>query len=485
MKENQNLDFKQIWKDEYLEYVSGFANSQGGSLLIGVDDKGNVVGVANAKKLMEDIPNKIVTTTGVVPDVSLLEENGKEYIKITIAPSNTPITYKGRLYFRSGTTLQQLDGMAAQNFLLNKMGKSWDEQIVEGTGVKDIDASAVTYFVKEGIANGRLAKSAEKDSIEKILSNLKLMNDEGKMTMAALLLFGKNPQAYCLNARFKIGRFGNGAADLITQDLIDGNLIQMADKVIDVLSAKYLVRPIHYEGMQRVEPLEIPEKGLREILYNSIIHKSYDGPDNQMKVYDDRISLWNYGKMPEGTTISDMFKEHRSMPRNKLIANAFFHAGFVEAWGRGFEIIEESFKNAELEVPQFVEEFSGVTVNIKREVFAAIQHGARIDDRTGKVVNASYDTNDVTKNITDRQQLIYNILSIGDTGDDTNNDTKTTSSIAIKLGVSSRTIKRDLKALQDLGYVEHCGPTHGGYWKVLIRNRQRTESSESSLSLPK
>ncbi len=74
--------------------MSGFANSQGGTLLIGVEDNGNIVGVTNAKKLMEDIPNKIVTTTGVVPDVSLLEENGKEYIKITIAPSNTPITYK-------------------------------------------------------------------------------------------------------------------------------------------------------------------------------------------------------------------------------------------------------------------------------------------------------------------------------------------------------------------------------------------------------
>lgn len=248
MKENQNLDFKKIWKDEFLEYVSGFANSQGGTLLIGVEDNGDIVGVTNAKKLMEDIPNKIVTTTGVVPDVSLLEENGKEYIKITIAPSNTPITYKGRLYYRSGTTLQQLDGMAAQNFPLSKMGKSWDEQIVEGTGLKDIEPAAVTYFVKEGIASGRLAKSAEKDSIEKILGNLKLMNEEGKMTMAALLLFGKDPQSYCLNARFKIGRFGNGASDLITQDLIDGNLIQMADKVMDVLSAKYLARPIHNEG---------------------------------------------------------------------------------------------------------------------------------------------------------------------------------------------------------------------------------------------
>ena len=184
--------------------------------------------------------------------------------------------------------------------------------------------------------------------------------------------------------------------------------------------------------------------------------------------YDDRISLWNYGKMPEGTTISDMFKEHRSMPRNKLIANAFFHAGFVEAWGRGFEIIEESFKNAELEVPQFVEEFSGVTVNIKREVFAAIQHGARINDRTGKVVKGSDDTNVDTKKITDRQQLICNILAIGDMENDTDNDTKTTSALAIKLGVSKITVKRDLKALQDLGYIEHCGPARGGYWKVLI-----------------
>ncbi len=469
MKENQIFEFKESWRDEYLRYVSGFANSQGGSLLIGVDDDGVAVGVSNAKKLLENLPNKIVSTTGVIPDVSLFEKNGKEYIRIRISPSNTPVTFNGRLYIRSGSTLQEMDGMAAQNFLLGKMGISWDAQVVDGTGIKDLDDAAISYFVTEGISKGRLAKTVEKDSIEKVLGNLKLMADDGRMTMAALLLFGKDPQKYCLNARFKIGRFGNDAGDLISQDLIDGNLIQMADKVMDALSVKYLVRPIHYEGMQRVEPLEIPEKGLREILYNSIIHKSYDGPDNQLKVYDDHISLWNYGKMPEGTTISDMFKEHRSMPRNKLIANTFYFAGFIEAWGRGFEIIENAFKDAELDVPSFVEEFSGVTVSIKREVFYAIQHGARIDDRTGKVVKAIYDTDVDIEKLTERQQLILQYLCGDDTGNGIENVTENASSIAKKVGVSLRTIMRDIEKLKQIGLIERVGSDKGGHWRVLTR----------------
>lgn len=101
--------------------------------------------------------------------------------------------------------------------------------------------------------------------------------------------------------------------------------------------------------------------------------------------------------------------------------------------GRGIEIIEDSFKAAELEVSQFVEEFSGVTVNIKSEVFYAIQHGARIDDRIGKLVEVSYDTNNDPKIITDRQQLICTVLAADDANADTKNDTKTVNAIAIRL----------------------------------------------------
>lgn len=137
----------------------------------------------------------------------------------------------------------------------------------------------------------RLLRQDNLQYIEKVLRNLKVMTADGQITMAAILLFGKDPQQYCLNSRIKIGRFGKTQSALMTQDLIDGDLIRMTDKVLNILDAKYLIRPIHYEGLQRIEPLEIPEEALREIINNAIIHKAYTGPDTQLRVFDDRITF--------------------------------------------------------------------------------------------------------------------------------------------------------------------------------------------------
>lgn len=386
---------------------------------------------------------------GIVADVDLLPESGNDCVKITVQPSNTPVTFHGKLYYRSGSTLQELNGVSAQNYLLKKLGVNWDSQIVEDASLEDIDAKAVEYFVAKGVENGRLPQKTKNDSTQKILTNLKVMNREGRLTMAALMLFGKDPQRFCLNARFKIGRFGTNGGELITQDMVDGNLLQMADKVMAILSDKYLVRPIHYEGMQRIEPIEIPERALRELLYNSIIHKSYDGPDIQMKIFNDHITLWNYGLLPEGITLGNILAEHSSMPRNRLIANAFYLAGFVEAWGRGFEIVAEAFKQEELETPVFKEEFGGFSVSIKREVFMAIQSGGRIDDKTGRIVknNDTDVVSDVVSvsldEITERQKNICNLIS--------SNPSISSKQMSLVFSVDSRTIQRDLAALQKRG----------------------------------
>jgi ATP-dependent DNA helicase RecG len=145
-------------------------------------------------------------------------------------------------------------------------------------------------------------------------------------------------------------------------------------------------------------------------------------------------------------------------------------AGFIEAWGRGFEIITEAFKGEDLEVPTLVEEFGGVRVIIKREIFYAIQHGGRIDPKTGRLAK-DYDTknvtNDVTKELTERQRLIYEMLPVGDTDNVTKKEDITTAFLAKQFGRDVRTIKRDMKVLQDLELVEHVGPSNGGYWKRL------------------
>ena len=470
MGEKHIIEYKRQWDDEWLKWLCGFANADGGTLYIGISDKQHIIGVDNSKKLMEDIPNKIVSKLGIYPDVRLLEEDGKEIIEIEVAPSQESVLLDGVLYKRVGATNQIVKGQALKDFYARKLNATWDSRIIRGATLDDIDPEAIKYFLLKGIDKGRLPKESVDDSVEKVLKNLEVMTDDDELTLAALLLFGKNPQHYCLNARIKIGRFGHSQAALMNQDLIDGDLIRMADRVMEALDAKYLIRPIHYEGMQRREPMELPEEGLREILYNLEIHKDYNGPDSLIRVFDDRITFWNQGSLPAGITPESIFRPHDSQPRNRLIANAFYMAGFVEAWGRGYELITEAFTKERLEVPTIEEEFGGVRVIVKREIFYGIQHGGRVDPKTGRLIKAGDTqnvTNDVTKKFTERQRVILEMLPFGDIENVTKNERVTTALLAGRFGKDPRTIKRDMKVLQDLGIVTHVGPSNGGYWKRL------------------
>ena len=94
MAESQNIEWKESWRDEYLKWICGFANAQGGKIYIGKKDDGTVIGVSDAKKLMEDIPNKIQNKLSIVADVNLLTENGLEYIEIAVLPWVFPVNYQ-------------------------------------------------------------------------------------------------------------------------------------------------------------------------------------------------------------------------------------------------------------------------------------------------------------------------------------------------------------------------------------------------------
>ena len=238
MSESQNIENKESWRYEYLKWICGFANAQGGRIYIGIDDNQQVVGVADTKRLMEDIPNKIVNYLDIVADVNLLHKEDKDYIEIAVQPCNLPIAYHGIYHYRSGSTKQELKGAALQQFLLRKMGHSWDDIENERATLDDIDRQAIDFFLRKAVDAGRMPVDSLNETTEKVLSNLNLIGGEGKLRNAALLLFGKNPAKFFTSVQFRIGRFGRDEADLMFQDVVDGNIIQMTDRVIEVLKSK-------------------------------------------------------------------------------------------------------------------------------------------------------------------------------------------------------------------------------------------------------
>lgn len=266
LTENANTELKEIWKDDYLKAVAAFANTIGGVLYIGMNNDGSVVGIDNYKKLLEDIPNKVVQFLGITVELDLLKDEGKHILKLAVEPSSVPISYRGKYFIRSGSTIQELHGHELRDFILRKENITWDEITIPSAKFEELDEKLIRRFLTKAASENRLYLDALSNDLKDALQNLDLIQDSGQLTRAAILLFGKRPHKYIKTATVKIGRFGKSDADLISQDVIEGNILEMPDKIIGILKTKYLNSPITYEGIERWERLEYPEKALREAI---------------------------------------------------------------------------------------------------------------------------------------------------------------------------------------------------------------------------
>jgi ATP-dependent DNA helicase RecG len=103
MKEQQNMEWKESWRDDYLRWICGFANADGGVLVIGRNDRGQPVGIANAARLLEEIPNKVRDVLGIMVAVNRVTEDGRELLEIRVGPYPSPVSYKGESRFRSAS----------------------------------------------------------------------------------------------------------------------------------------------------------------------------------------------------------------------------------------------------------------------------------------------------------------------------------------------------------------------------------------------
>ena len=446
--ESQNMEFKEAWRDEYQKWICGFANAQGGTLYIGLCDNGEVRGVQETKKLMEDIPNKVRDMMGILVEVNLKEKDEKQYIEIVTEAYPYPISFRGKYYQRSGATNQELKGAALDRFMLRKQGKTWDGVPIPYLKAEDLDNATFDLFRKYAKRSGRMEEADLTDDNYGLLEKLRLY--EGSyLKRAAALLFHSDPEKYVTGAFVKVGFFREGM-DLVYQDEVHGNLFQQIVKLMDLLCTKYMKAIITYEGIQRIETLPMPREALREALLNACINKDYAEPSPiQIRVYENKLEIINGGVLPEGWTVETLLSSHRSMPYNPDIANTFFRAGEIEACGRGIERIITACKNEGFSTPEFRYDASGIWTTFNFEY----------PERATTRNNDPETTRKRPRN--DQQKQEHVILELIK-----ENPYIQRKELVRYLGIHESSVKRRLDSLQEKGIIKHVGPNKGGYWEV-------------------
>ena len=444
MPESQNIEWKSKWKDEYLEWICGYANAQGGKIYIGCDDEGNVIGLSNARKLLEDIPNKVRDAMGIIVGVNLLTESGRDYIEIDVPTYPIGISCKGVYYYRSGSTKQVLTGPALEAFLMRKRGATWDNLPLPAFSLDDVDDNIVEHFKQWASKKGRIDNGVLDEPKDTLMEKLHLTNG-AYLTNAAMLLFSKDPERWQLGAYVKIGYFENDA-DLLYQDEVHGSILEQIDKIVELVYLKYMRAKIAYDGMQRIERYFVPEAALREALLNALCHKEYQsGVPIQISVYADKLYIANCGRLPENWTLENLMRKHASSPYNPNIAHVFYLAGFIESWGRGIEKICSACKNDGVPQPEYTINPGDIMVKFTAQGDRIVKVAERVTDR-------------VTDRVTENERAVILLLE-EDPG-------YTMQQLAEKLSVSRKSIASRLKKLKEKGAIERVGSDRSGYWKV-------------------
>ena len=450
MTENQNIEYKESWRDEYLKWICGFANAQGGTIYIGKDDKGKTVGVSDSKKLMEDIPNKLQNSMGIIADVDVHSDVDGEFISISVPAYPIGISYKGKYYYRSGATLQTLNGPALEEFHLRKRGATWDHSPLPVFKMEDVDGRAVEKFRKLASEKGRIDPALLNEPNEVLFEKLHLTNGD-YLTNAAMLLFSDDPDKYELGAHIKIGFFETDA-DLLYQDEIHGSLLEQVDKALEIIYAKYMRAKISYEGIQRRERYFVPEDALREALLNAICHKQYQSRTPiQVSVYDDRLYVANIGSLPENWTLDNLMGKHASKPYNPDIAYVFYLAGFIESWGRGIEKICDALARDDLPMPEYTVNPTDIMIKFTGPEDRIIRFSEKVTDNL---------SDKLSDKLSDREKQIIDLIS-EDPG-------YTAAEMADKMSVSRISVNKYIGSLKKKGVIERIGSDRKGYWKVKL-----------------
>jgi len=375
-----------LWK-EIIETCASFATSEGGVIYIGISPKGERVGVQIGRGTIEDLVNKIKTNTEppLFPSVKVKGDESSAVIELGVVQNTVkPVSAFGRPIKRVGRTNQVLKRVEAQRLVETSTGKTWDTFLCEGFTDKDISKRTIRDYLRRcGIKIST--------PFADVVHNMRMTVGNG-YSNAAALLFGDKPQRFIIQAQTKCARFnGNDSVNFLDERTFEGSIFSQLDEAMAFV-ARNTRRSLVITGKPAHDVVpEYPEDAVREAIINALSHRDYaDGGTVQVRIYDNCMEVWNPGSLPHDLTIKNLYRMHRSHPRNVQLAGAFFRANYVEQWGSGTLRMIETCKRHNIKV-EFENEANTFIVRFRKKESLhnkATQSPTQSTDPVMKLVNA-------------------------------------------------------------------------------------------------
>ena len=434
--ESQTVEFKSSFNEDIIETLVAFSNAKGGTVYVGVSDKGKPQGISIGKETIQKWINEIKSKTNpqIIPDIEVLNIDNKDVISlIVIEYPIKPVSVRGKYFKRIGNSNHLLSADEIANEHLKTINSSWDFYIDTSHSLFNLSEEKITKFVNRIKQNDTIQQAGLSD--EDILNKMEILRD-GKVTFGAYLLFVKD---YCAISDVQVGRF---KSDITIIDSISLNcdLFKEIDDIMTFIKKHLKVEYIITGNPQRIERFDYPLDAIREIVVNMVVHRDYrDSSASIIKIFDDKIEFYNPGKLYGGITVQDLLSgNYISKSRNKLIARVFKEIGIIERYGSGIMRVRKICKEYGIKEPEFNEIFNGFQVILYNEKLVV--------------------TDKVTDKVTDNQQAIINHI--------VENKNISASQISKIIGISKRKVLQNILKLKKNGILERVGNNKSGYWKI-------------------
>lgn len=354
MRETRNLEFKETITSTFLKTVSAFSNYDGGTILFGVDDDGNIKGLSDIIKACLDIENKINDTISPQPDYVLEPNEVNKTIKLIVKSGlQKPYLYKSKAYKRNDSATIEVDTLEFSRLVLEGKNISFEELPYK-------DQNLTFHFLEEQLEKTIQISSFNLDT----LKTLNLYDNNNGYNNAAGLLADTNDFP-----GVDIIKFGENISIIQKRITFDHmSILEVYKKSLEVFRDYYRYEVI--EGYERRNVEKIPEAAFREAIANGLIHRMWD-VNSHIRIYmfDNHIDIVSPGGLPSGISEEEYLNGKTSVLRNRNLANVFYRLGFVEIFGTGITRIKQLYESSFVK-PRF--EVSENTIKIELPVFEDI-----------------------------------------------------------------------------------------------------------------